>query len=102
MRVVREREDYDICAEACNEAEAIDLAKKCAPDLVILDLSMPVMDGLQAARKLRQLMPEVPLILFTRFADSTILAVPELPLDSVVSKSDGATLRDKVRALVPA
>lgn len=94
-------EDYDICAEACNGAEAIDLAKKCAPDLIILDLSMPVMDGLQAAHKLRQLMPKVPLILFTQFADSTILAVPDLPFDAVVSKSDGAKLIDKVRALVP-
>ena len=95
-------EKYDICAEACNGAEAIELARTHNPDLIILDLSMPVMDGLQAARKLRQLMPEVPMILFTQFADSTVLAIPDLPFDAVVSKHDGAKLMDKVRALVPA
>jgi CheY-like chemotaxis protein len=95
-------EHYDICAEACDGAEAVELARKFHPDLIILDFSMPVIDGLQAARKLRQLMPEVPLILFTQYAHSTVLAIPDLPFDAVVSKNDGASLMDKVRGLVSA
>jgi YesN/AraC family two-component response regulator len=42
--------DYDICAEAVNGQEAIALATKHRPDLVILDLSMPVMNGYDAGK----------------------------------------------------
>src|SRR5580658_1321942 len=89
-------EQYDLCAEACDGAQAVQLAQEHNPDLIILDLSMPGMDGLQAARKLRKLKPGIPLILFTQYADSYVLAMPDLPVDAVVSKDDGAKLMDKV------
>ena len=64
-----EREDdYDVCAEAKNGQEAIDLALKHRPDLIILDWAMPVLGGLAAARELKKIMPEVPIILFTQHA----------------------------------
>lgn len=44
-------EHYDICAEACNGAEAIELARTHNPDLIILDLSMPVLGGRGYLRK---------------------------------------------------
>ena len=62
-------EDYDLCAEARDGAEAIALAIKHKPELIILDMSMPVMDGIQAAKELKDLMPEVPIILLTLYAD---------------------------------
>ncbi len=96
-----QEEQYELCAEACDGAQAVQLAQEHNPDLIILDLSMPVVDGLQAARKLRKLKPGVPLILFTQYSDSYVLAMPDLPFDAVVCKSDGATLMDKVRALAP-
>ena len=48
-------EDYDICAEAENGREAIELALHHRPDLIILDLAMPVLNGLEAARELRKI-----------------------------------------------
>ena len=54
-------EDYEICAEAANGQEAIALALMHRPDLIILDLSMPVMDGVTAARELRTSLPGVPI-----------------------------------------
>jgi CheY-like chemotaxis protein len=59
-------EHYDLCAEAENGKQAIELALQHRPDLIILDMSMPVMNGLQAARELKRLMPKVPIILFTQ------------------------------------
>ena len=47
-------EDYDLCAEASNGREAIDLAIKHRPDLIILDLSMPVMNGYEAAKRTQE------------------------------------------------
>ena len=49
--------DFDVCGEAENGREAIDRAQQLHPDLIVMDLSMPVMNGLDAARVLRRLMP---------------------------------------------
>jgi len=57
--------DFEISGEAENGIEAIEKAEALKPDLVILDLSMPVMTGLDAAPRLMQLLPDVRIILFT-------------------------------------
>ena len=95
-------QDYDICAEATNGQEAIDLALEWGPDLIILDLSMPVMNGLEAARELKRLMPDVPIILFTQYADLGRHTIgSDLSVDCVVSKSETKALMTHVRSLIP-
>jgi CheY-like chemotaxis protein len=95
-------ENYDICAEAANGQEAIGLALRHRPDLIILDLSMPIMDGLTAARELKRLIPDVPIILFTQYADlGKHLLGFNLPVDRVVSKSEPIELLGHVRSLIP-
>ena len=59
---------FKTCVEARNGKEAIDAATQSEPDLIVLDLSMPVMNGLQAAPLLRKLFPQTPIILFTLYA----------------------------------
>jgi CheY-like chemotaxis protein len=61
---------FKTCIEAANGEEAIEAARKCQPDLIILDLSMPVMTGLQAAPILRGMFPKVLIFLFTLYADA--------------------------------
>ena len=62
--------DFEVCGEAENGREAIEDAQELHPDLILLDLSMPVMNGLDAARVLKRRMPEVPLIMFSAYSDS--------------------------------
>jgi YesN/AraC family two-component response regulator len=57
-RIFETEENYELCAEAKNGREATDLALKCRPELIILDFSMPVMNGMDAARELKKLMPD--------------------------------------------
>ena len=84
-------EDYDICAEATNGQEAIELAFKCRPDLIILDMSMPVLNGLQAARELKKIMPDVTIILFTQYEYmSSVILNSDHTIDRVVSKDQSA------------
>lgn len=64
-----EEAGWRVSAEASNGREAIEKAKKFHPQVVILDLSMPEMNGLEAARQLKQAMPEIHLILFTMHGD---------------------------------
>lgn len=58
---------WQICGEAGNGKEAIEKAQEVRPNLIVLDLSMPVMNGLDAAKALTKLMPSVPLIMFTSY-----------------------------------
>lgn len=97
------QEDYDLCAEAENGREAVELAIKHHPDLIILDLEMPVMNGLDAAREIKRSLPDVPIILFTQYA--AIAPGPgfmKLPVDRVVSKTDGRSLLGHIRSLTSA
>ena len=94
-------EDYDICAEAENGQEAVDLALKHRPDLIILDFAMPILTGLDAARELKRIIPEVPIILFTQHATGITLIETDVNIDRVVSKGDPASLMGHVRSLAP-
>ncbi|HSY98966.1 MAG TPA: response regulator [Terriglobales bacterium] len=95
-------EGHEVCAEARNGREAIDLALKHRPHLIIPDLSMPVMNGVDASRELKRIMPTVPIILFTLYADieNEILAA-DLLVDNVVSKGDVRNLMGNMRSLIP-
>src|SRR5258708_12127488 len=64
--------DFEVCGEAENGKEAIAKARELHPDLIVLDLSMPVMNGLDAARELKRLMPTVPLLMYSAFGDRLV------------------------------
>src|ERR1700676_3928349 len=64
-------------------------AQQLRPDLIALDLSMPVMNGLDAARVLKRLMPKVPLIMYSAFGDGYVEQQASLlRVSSVISKSE--------------
>jgi two-component system, chemotaxis family, chemotaxis protein CheY len=90
------------CGEAANGKEGIKLAKQIKPDLITLDLSMPVMNGLEAAVELRKLFPKVPLILFTMH-DTSLLEgeASRAGISVVLSKSvDLPTLVNEAHKLI--
>jgi DNA-binding NarL/FixJ family response regulator len=71
LRAAFERQSgFTVCGEAEDGFDAIGKAKKLAPDLIVLDLRMPVMDGLEAARELKRLFPQIPLMMLTCYHSS--------------------------------
>jgi DNA-binding NarL/FixJ family response regulator len=101
LRNTFEREsDLAVCGEAENGRDAIQQARQLHPDLIVLDLSMPVMNGLDAALELKRLMPFVPIIMYSAFGDG--YAKQHLSgIAEVVSKSENAsTLMHKARRLL--
>jgi two-component system chemotaxis response regulator CheY len=94
--------DFDVCGEAANGKEAIETAQELRPDLIVLDLSMPVMNGLDSARILKRLMPTVPLIMYSAFGDTLVEQQARLiGISEVVSKSEHKTvLIRKARGLL--
>ena len=103
LRAVFEAEDLRV-SDAVDGAEGVQRAQEERPALIILDLSMPVMNGLEAARKLKVLMPDVPLLMFTNNA-AGILEAEALAagISGVICKSDHDSSRrllDRAKSLL--
>ena len=85
--------DFEICGIAENGKEAIEKARQLHPDVIVLDFSMPVMNGFDAARVLQRLMPTVPLIMYSAFGDRLAKHQAQLiGIAEVVSKSENVSV----------
>jgi CheY-like chemotaxis protein len=102
-RLFERESDYDLCDQDTNGEEAAEIAKRCKPDLIILDLSMPVRSGIQAATKIKRLMPGVPIILLTTHDAMTFASLNDSGhlIDRVVGKAEMTGLLSHVRELAP-
>jgi DNA-binding NarL/FixJ family response regulator len=103
LRWTIERElHWQVCGEASNGAEGVSATARLKPEIVVLDLSMPVMNGIEAARQMKQLVPEIHLLMFTSFATPTLEdAARDVGIEAFVPKSDGAvTLIQSLRRMV--
>jgi DNA-binding NarL/FixJ family response regulator len=89
-RFLESRTAYQICGEAVDGLDAVEKAKALKPDLILLDLAMPRMNGAEAATVLRDVMPEVPIVLFTMYDESVGKSlISSLGIKAVLSKPDG-------------
>jgi CheY-like chemotaxis protein len=81
---------FRVCGEAANGLEAVQKALELKPDLVIMDLAMPLMNGVEAAMVLRKMMPHVPIVLFTLYGEQLRDAIsPVFGVTRIVSKAEG-------------
>jgi len=90
IRAYLENKGYTVCGEAENGLEAIEKATELKPDLIVLDLAMPKLNGAEAASVLKAIMPRVPIVLFTMYEEfmSHSLATA-VGVDVIASKPDG-------------
>jgi two-component system chemotaxis response regulator CheY len=102
LRSLVETEQFTVCGEAANGAEAIEKAKELAPDLILLDFSMPGMNGGETAKVLKKSMPQVRIILFTLHEESVNQALAAaMGVDMVVAKPGAAfELLDCMRSVL--
>ena len=64
-RLIENHAGWSVCGDAADGQDAVDKAAQLSPDVVVLDLAMPQMNGLQAAREISRNLPDVPLLLLT-------------------------------------
>src|SRR5215469_8802387 len=89
------------CSEAVNGLDAIEKAQQLNPDLVLLDFSMPVMNGIEAAKALKQTMPRVPVFMLTAYFGSSMESLAKQSgVSAVFSKDDVAPMIYRARALL--
>lgn len=80
-----------VCDSAKDGVEALKKAEEQRPDLVLMDLSMPVMNGLEAASAIKKAVPEVRILIFTLYSDNLgELLAKAAGVDLVLSKTEGA------------
>jgi DNA-binding NarL/FixJ family response regulator len=89
--LLESRADLKVCGEATNGQEAVELARQLDPDLVVLDVTMPVMDGFSAARKIKQLLPAIPILMLSMHAGlEMVRAAKAAGAQGFVTKTDVA------------
>ena len=92
------RSNWTVCAEAVSGREAVSLAVQHQPDIVIMDISMPGLNGLEATRKIRKILPKTQvLILSLHYSDQLVRDIVDAGARGYLLKSDAS--RDIVNAI---
>jgi len=71
--LLAQEDDMEVVGEAADGIEALELAKKHNPDIILLDIAMPNMDGVQVAGKIKKSLPQIKIIVLTSYSDDQFL-----------------------------
>ena len=93
-RVLQSRGDVEEYVEATNGEEAVEKALACKPDLILLDIQTPLLDGSAVARKIKQKEPGIPILFFSIYDTDEIL-------EEARSVGDGFLLKEKIVEMLP-
>jgi DNA-binding NarL/FixJ family response regulator len=98
---IESRPGFKVCGEAADGVEGVEKGLELKPDLIVLDFSMPRINGLQAAFMLHEIVPDTPIILFTVHKDAVLSRLAHnAGVSSVLSKTDQlSVLSDEVQRL---
>jgi DNA-binding NarL/FixJ family response regulator len=101
-RLLERHSDWRVCGEAVNGVDAVEKVERFTPDLAILDLGMPMMNGVQAAREIARTKPRLPMLLISVQEVSHQLAdaAREAGFMGAVTKSRGHEIVEAVEALI--
>jgi DNA-binding NarL/FixJ family response regulator len=89
---------WQVCAEAKNGREAVALAEQAKPDVVVMDISMPELNGLEAARQIKKVLPKTEIVILTlHFSDQLVHDIVEAGARGYIMKSDAD--RDLIAAV---
>ena len=101
-RFLEARPGWEVCAEAVNGVDAVEQAARATPDLLILDLGMPVMNGIEAARRISETTPGLPMLLISvqDVSEPLTQAARQAGFRGVISKNRGSEVVPAVEALL--
>ncbi len=96
--VLKSYEEIDVCGEARNGQEVLDFVRDNPVDVVVLDINMPVMDGLTCARRLKSTRPEVRIVILTMYAQKSFVEeIIKIGVDGCLLKTNsGKELGDAI------
>ena len=95
--------DFEVCGEAVDGEDAVEKARKLKPDLILLDVAMPRTNGIVVASVLKDMMPNIRIVLFTMYSEAVARAFPRQgpAVDAVIAKAEGMSrLAECVQSLL--
>ena len=96
-KLIEEQEDWEVCAEASTGRQVVELTAKLCPHVVVLDLAMPELNGLEATRRIKKVLPKTEILIFTMHE------MQELMWDVLSAGARGYLLKsDETRHIVAA
>ena len=99
--VLQANPDWEICGEAADGVSAVEMFKELRPNIVILDFQMPGINGIETARRMAEIAPAVPVVLFTQHASADLERhALEVGIRSVVSKTNAFPMVGMIEALL--
>lgn len=99
--VLQANPDWEICGEAADGASAVEMFKELRPNIVILDFQMPGINGIETARRMAEIAPAVPVVLFTQHASADLERhAHEVGIRSVVSKTNAFPMVGMIEELL--
>jgi DNA-binding NarL/FixJ family response regulator len=100
--LIESHQGWEVCGDADDGDEAVTKAAELCPDVIILDLAMPRMDGLEAARHIHKAAPHIPIILHTMHSSPAVeRAAQVMGIYKVTSKSNSMGLCAELESLFP-
>ena len=103
--IIEKQTNWQICGEAGNGKVAIELVQELRPDVIVLDLSMPVMNGFDAAKQIKIIAPQTCILLFTLHDSPQLVEdARKIGINYVLSKSgeSGSAVISAIRSLLTA
>lgn len=99
--VLQANPDWEICGEAADGVSAVEMFKELRPNVVILDFQMPGINGIETARRMAEIAPAIPVVLFTQHASADLERhAHEVGIRSVVSKTNAFPMVGMIEALL--
>ena len=99
--VLQANPDWEICGEAADGLSAVEMFRELRPNVVILDFQMPGINGIETARRMAEIAPAIPVVLFTQHASADLERhAHEVGIRSVVSKTNAFPMVGMIEALL--
>ncbi len=95
-------EDMEVIATANNGAEAITSCREALPDVILMDIQMPIMNGIQATREIKKEWPQIHVMMLTTFQDekNIRLAILAGAMGYLIKSTEASNMAKQLRALV--
>ena len=99
--LLEQQSDFTVIAEANNGREAVELVSRHKPEVAILDIGMPELNGIDTARQLSRLCPDIPILMVTvDFSKQLAAAAQSVGIRGACAKSEVASIVEGVEALL--